>query len=350
MKTDKIRSLLKVVSLGVIVLFNLLIGFPPGAKAEPPKKEIKLPASKIDIEELRRRTAIPEHIISHEEIMRARLKRWTLSLVDTWNLTVEPYAIDICQGGPVLVSDVIRKILVYSLDGTYQTEWSIPKVANEGIRGLTVDKRIGDGSIYVAMYGGGDYVYVLNRNGVIQNKWQGTINGQNQITPHGFIVLPDGNLIISDDMNHCLQIFKPDGTYVRTIGSQGGGEGQFSNPRQLAYDDRNDEIYVMDRGNHRVQVIHITGSYRRGWGSEGSAAGQFNQPHGIALDKNKNIVYVGDTYNNRIQVFTTTGDFICEWKDPGFKEPRYMALDSAGQLYVTSYLNKKVGIFQLSEE
>ncbi len=317
---------------------------------EIPEKEIKPTIRRPKPGELRRRRIISEHILSPEEIMRARLKRWTLSLINTWSLALEPYAIDICPGGPVLISGVGKEIMVYSSDGTYQTTWpAVPGDISEGIRGLTVDNRTTNGSIYVAMYGRG-YVHVLSRNGVVQNSWLGTTNGQTQIGPHGFIILPDGNLIIADDRNHCLHVFKPDGTYIRTIGSQGGGEGQFSNPRQLAYDERNDEIYVMDRNNHRVQVIHITGSYRRGWGSEGSAAGQFNQSHGIALDKNKNVIYVGDTYNNRIQVFTTTGTFLCEWKDPGFKEPRYMAIDSAGQLYVTYYRNKKVGIFQLSEE
>jgi hypothetical protein len=278
-----------------------------------------------------------------------------LHLVDTWDTSpVMPYAIDVCDEGLVLVSGLSTNIMVFSLTGINQDEWTIPTIEDipaGGIRGLAVDKRMPDGRIYVAM-ASTNWIHVLNRDGTLYTSWQGIVPGGDYlgpsgiISPHGFSVLPNGNLIIADDRSHSLHFFTPNGLLIKTIGSKGNNLGQLFNPRQLAYDDRNGDIYVVDRNNHRIQVLDVFGNCRRQWGELGSSVEQFNSPHGIALDKSKNIIYVSDTINNRIQVFKTDGSFLKVWSAADFQQPRYMAFSSDNRLYVTSVVNKKVGIFE----
>ena len=88
------------------------------------------------------------------------------------------------------------------------------------------------------------------------------------------------------------------------------------------------------------------------WGSFGTADGQFNQPYGVALDPAGN-VYVTDSVNHRVQKFGPTGSSITEWGSLGtgngqFNEPRSVAVDSSGNVYVTDLRNNRVQKFTSS--
>ena len=60
---------------------------------------------------------------------------------------------------------------------------------------------------------------------------------------------------------------------------------------------------MADALNHRVQVFNSSGVFQSAFGSFGTGNGQFANPRGIAVDSGGNI-YVADTGNNRIQVFS----------------------------------------------
>jgi hypothetical protein len=125
-----------------------------------------------------------------------------------------------------------------------------------------------------------------------------------------------------------------------TIGSLGGGAGQYENPRSVAIDRSNGNVYVADQGNSRLLVFDSDGTFIRafGWGvadgtSEelqvcttscfpgiaGAGAGQFGgffgTPDAIAVDEDPTSpsfhdVFVYDSRNARISRFDPTGDFI----------------------------------------
>ena len=66
-----------------------------------------------------------------------------------------------------------------------------------------------------------------------------------------------------------------DGAHVRTIGSRGSGNTQFSYPTGIAVDGEGN-VAVFDRGNARVQVHRLSdGAHIRTIGSKGSGNGQF---------------------------------------------------------------------------
>ena len=44
------------------------------------------------------------------------------------------------------------------------------------------------------------------------------------------------------------------------------------------------------------------GKFLTSFGTQGGGPGRFDQPRGIAVDKN-GVVYVSDTYNNHLQIF-----------------------------------------------
>jgi hypothetical protein len=88
-----------------------------------------------------------------------------------------------------------------------------------------------------------------------------------------------------------------------SFGRIGGVQpASFSNPTDIAVDNRNGDIYVVDSGNNRIQRFDSLGNYLSEFGSFGTANGQFNSPWGIAID-NEGFVFVTDTKNQRVQKF-----------------------------------------------
>jgi sugar lactone lactonase YvrE len=71
------------------------------------------------------------------------------------------------------------------------------------------------------------------------------------------------------------------------------------------------------------------------WGSQGTGPGEFNEPRDVAVDAEGRL-YVADTGNRRVQVFDNEGQFIASWEGgkEEFVEPLALVVDSRGDLYV----------------
>jgi DNA-binding beta-propeller fold protein YncE len=78
------------------------------------------------------------------------------------------------------------------------------------------------------------------------------------------------------------------------------------------------------------------------WGSNGTGDGQILQPRGIAIDSSGN-VYVADMSNARIQKFDSNGNFITKWGSNGTGYG--IAIDSLGNVYVVEWDNHRVQKF-----
>ena len=51
-------------------------------------------------------------------------------------------------------------------------------------------------------------------------------------------------------------MFENDGKFVKSVGGQGNGNGQFHEPWSIEVD-QNNILYVADSKNHRVQIFEI---------------------------------------------------------------------------------------------
>ena len=69
-----------------------------------------------------------------------------------------------------------------------------------------------------------------------------------------------GEVIVAEYGGHCISIFSPTGEKLRSFGSQGSGQGQFSGPRGVAVDD-DGSILVADAGNNRIQKFTSDGAF-----------------------------------------------------------------------------------------
>jgi hypothetical protein len=97
------------------------------------------------------------------------------------------------------------------------------------------------------------------------------------------------------------------GECVALVGRKGDAVGEYTYPSCVAFA-RNGNVIVSDQRMHRVQVFDSDGMYLYGFGSEGREYGQFKYPEGIAVDRHGDI-YVCDSENERVQIFSSLGVF-----------------------------------------
>jgi uncharacterized protein (TIGR03663 family) len=84
----------------------------------------------------------------------------------------------------------------------------------------------------------------------------------------------------------------------------------------------------------------------REWGKEGSGPGELSEPRGLASDARGNL-YVADTKNHRIQVFDGNGQLIRQFGSQGsgdgqFKEPCGVFVDAEGGVWVADTWNQRI--------
>ena len=170
--------------------------------------------------------------------------------------------------------------------------------------------------------------------------------------PQGVAVDPrTGNVFVADDRNHRVVEYRPDGTYLRQVGSYGYGAGQFRFPYDVGIDAREPrQLYVADNNNHRVQAFDVaTLAFVTTWGVFGSQPGNFEYPRALAAvaDDPAGGVAVADTANNRTQVFAPDGHLLAQWgiagRGPGYvTRPRGVAIDATGRVHVADTLANRV--------
>jgi DNA-binding beta-propeller fold protein YncE len=119
----------------------------------------------------------------------------------------------------------------------------------------------------------------------------------------------DRLLYVCDRVNDRIQVFKPDGTFIkegfiakRTLGSGSAWDIAFSKDPQQKY------IYLADGENDRVHILlRDTLEVLTTFGEGGRQPGEFYGPHSIATDSKGNI-YVTETYRGqRVQKFVYKG-------------------------------------------
>src|SRR5262245_54503376 len=167
---------------------------------------------------------------------------------------------------------------------------------------------------------------VFDRDGRFLTSWGEGLFAR----PHGITIGPDDAVYCTDDTDHTVRKFTPEGKLLLTLGTSGrpSDTGATSNdyrtirragppfhyPTNLALSP-DGEMYVTDGyGNARVHKFTPDGRLLFSWGEPGDGPGQFNLPHGIAVDR-QGTVYVADRENSRVQLFSPGGEYLSEWKD-----------------------------------
>ena len=189
----------------------------------------------------------------------------------------------------------------------------------------------------------GNRIQVFDKDGTFLWKWGTKGSGDGQFTvPYSIDVDSHGSVWVADRGNHRIQKFDKDGNFLFKFGNEDGHRsdalGKFDNPRQVAVDNDVKFVYVADSKNNRIQKFYAIGTFIKTWGSNGTGDGQFDLPVSVIIDS-KGDVIVNDRGNNRIQKFDPDGNFILGFGSTGtgdgqFAEVEHMATDKFDNIYV----------------
>jgi DNA-binding beta-propeller fold protein YncE len=176
-----------------------------------------------------------------------------------------------------------------------------------------------------------------------------------------------GNSYFSDGyVNSRVAKVNAKGEWTASWGSLGKGPGQFDTPHGIAVSPK-DEIYVADRGNRRIQVFDPDGKYlreftidvpvdiNRGKVTYGTAAPDLKTgsqapgaPDALCMTPGPNpVLFVGDLYPSRIYKVSLEGKLLGVYGQPGrnlgeFGWIHAIACPSENEIWVGELINWRV--------
>jgi DNA-binding beta-propeller fold protein YncE len=248
------------------------------------------------------------------------------------------------------IADLTDRIQVFDREGNYLRGWRTPEFNVDGPSGLTIDRLgrllVADTHFYrVLVYSPEGKLLFQIGDGV-----QGDTPGHFGY-PTDVVIDRAGNFYVAEyGENDRIQVFSPEGKWLRQWGGHGAAPGEFLRPRALAIDD-DDRLYVADSCNHRIQVFDTTGKLLKMWGTRGTGPGQMSYPYDLALGPDRSL-YVCEYGNHRVQKFTLEGTPMGCWgrsgRGPGeLFNPWALAVDGEGAVSVIDSNNHRVQRFRL---
>ena len=177
--------------------------------------------------------------------------------------------------------------------------------------------------------------------------------------PIGIAINSTGYIYVTDTAHDSVHIFDPQNQHVSYFGTHGGAlssdPGKFVRPSGIEINSTG-HVFVVEQNNHRVQILGPSGNYLDHFGGDGSGTrgagsgdGQFREPRDIAINSTGHI-YVADADNKRIQIFDPSGNYVDQFNSAGvgngeFDRLRTIAIDSDDNVYVGDIgKNKRVNV------
>ena len=137
-------------------------------------------------------------------------------------------------------------------------------------------------------------VLKFDRDGKFVKSWGGKGSGPGQFqVAHGIAIDAKGLLWVADRENQRIQVFQPDGTFVREIKYKG---------LPCSLDIGRQYIYMVNGFAGQVLRLDLNGKVLAAIGKPGKGPGEFGEAHMIAVSR-RDEIYVADSVNAALVKF-----------------------------------------------
>ncbi len=150
-------------------------------------------------------------------------------------------------------------------------------------------------------------VQVFTPNGGFLRQFGSYGSGDGQfLEPFDLDVGPDGTVYVVDDLRDDIQRFTADGKYLQTIDRHGTGDGELAYTGSIVVAD-DGTLLAADFDNQRVQAWDADAQFPWARGERGTDLGEYKGPVDVAVDELGHL-FVSDQENNRVQALSPTWD------------------------------------------
>ncbi|XP_078661423.1 uncharacterized protein LOC144905571 [Branchiostoma floridae x Branchiostoma belcheri] len=252
---------------------------------------------------------------------------------------IGPTGVAVSQDNEVYIADHSR-IQVFTMDGVFIREvtTTLPGETGEKLKphDVAVDRN--------------DNLWVVGEKHVVQYSREGTclakigLPGSKRF--FGLTVAMATEQVIVTECDGRLRVFNQDGSKVGTYGS-GHRSPKPWWPRYVTVDGEGN-ILVTDNNNHCVHVWDREGNFKFKFGSEGSDQSQLKNPHGICVDGKGNIIVV-DRGNGCVKMFDSQGRFLCHIGSI-MMGPWGVTVSPGGDVVVTDWTDNTVSVWRQARD
>jgi len=249
------------------------------------------------------------------------------------------------QGNVYMVQPTRMPVLVFDRNGNYLRGWGNGELIEP--HSVRIDR---DGNVWIP-----DIrlhqVKKFSPNGVLlqtfgTKKKKGRVQATKLNGPTDVAFGTNGDVYITDGYGNSRVIhLSRNGTYLGEWGSHGSDPGEFRLPHSIAVDAQG-LIYVADRGNARIQVFTPDGTFVRQWDT-------VDTPWGLSITADGKI-FMGTGYPYTVAVYNLQGDLLAYWghKVKGrpvgaFAQVHMLCADSQGNLYTAELAGHRVQKFSI---
>jgi sugar lactone lactonase YvrE len=272
-----------------------------------------------------------------------------------------PGDVTVDGAGNAYVIDSRNRVVKLSRTGALLGEWGTSgKGAGQMSAPLSIDySAAGEQALYVT-----DAQNARVVKWGVDGAWKGVLggpgrgNGQFSKQPRGIAVGPTGIVYAADVGGNRVVRFAANGAPMTSLGT--GLPYHRTGPTDLAYGPRGlwvegSTLAVADMWNYRVLLWSIDGVPAGRIGGAPPPAGGLLEPHGVAMDAAGN-VYVSDYWHQFINKYRSDGSFVARWGIGRGSDPGTLNLpggidvdDTGGFLYIANREERAIDRWRLTD-